>query len=741
MNRQLQKFLESTDFIRAVKVAIAAATPVVLFSYLNLFSIGFTIALGALFTFISDIPGNLRHRINGMLASNLIATGSTVLISLATINNWIFYPVLILLVFFLSMIAVYGQRATLVSFSGLLAMSLSFSHSYTGPELFEHAGMMIGGGIFYLCISMLFYYIRPYRYAELQMAECTLLTSRYLKLRGRLWDGNANRDKITEKLLTLQIELNDIHEKLRETLIRNRTKGGSSNQNRRLLIAHIELVEILELAMATSFDHEKLHRTFSKYPYVLNAYQHLAYNLAALLNRLGQSVEKRKKYTSEHHPYKDLESFKKAIARYEEETNASGAPTTEEVLVLTNMFNYVEKQAEKIKVVEYTFTHAVNQKDLKRKDKDLEKLLTPLHYSPIILTQNLSFSSTIFRHSLRLTLTVLVGFLIGSVLPIQNTYWILLTIVVIMRPGYGLTKQRSFHRTIGTLAGGVIAFGVISVVHNSTVLGIFAMTCMVLGFSFTQRNYPIAATFITLYVIFVYGMLAPDIRDVILFRITDTLIGTALAFTANHFLWPSWEFLNLPTFLENSIKATRDYIREISTFYNRKGEVPLSYRLARKHAFIEIGNLMASFQRMTQEPKSRRKQLGQFYAIVVLNHTLLSSAASLGTFIQSRKTTKASDAFNAISRAIIKNLDNAMQLLSEEQQKIPVNTEAREELNLRFTELKKIREKEIRNSNGAYDDNFKSKMEEGQLIIEHLIGLTNLSENIAKAIRDIQNNR
>ncbi|RAV27873.1 FUSC family protein [Sinomicrobium soli] len=739
MNLQLQKFLESTDFIRAVKVTLAAATPVVLFSYLDMFSVGFTIALGALFTFISDIPGNLRHRINGMLISNVIAAGSTVVISIATVSGWIFYPLFLALIFLLSLIAVYGQRATLVSFSGLMAMSLAFAHTYTGRELIDHVLLMLSGGFFYLGISMIFYYIRPLRYAELQMAECILLTSRYLKLRGCMWNEKANRKKITRELLDLQVELNEIHEKLRETLIRNRTRGGSSNQNRRLLIAHIELVEILELAMATSFDYEKIHRAFHRYPYVLNAYRHLAYNLASLLLHLGQSVEKNKKYTATLHPYKDLESFKKNIDRFRKETNAADHPGTEEVLALVNMFNYVEQQVEKIRVVEYSFTGLVPpRQEVKRKDRELEKLLTPQHYSLITITQNLSFSSTIFRHALRLTLTVFAGFLIGNMLTIQNTYWILLTIVVIMRPGYGLTRQRSFHRTIGTLAGGAIAFGIISVIHNSTVLGIMAMTCMVLGFSFSQRNYSIGATFITLYVIFVYGMLTPDIREVILFRITDTLIGTALAFAANHFLWPSWEFRSLPGFLENSIRATRNYIGEISVYYNRKGEVPLSYRIARKQAFIEIGNLMASFQRMAQEPRSRQKQLGQFYELVVLNHTLLSSAASLGAFIQSRKTTKASEAFNAITKAIVQNLDRAVTQLSENPERHEEHTENREQLNLRFTELKEIREKEIRASGGMHDDNFKSRMEEGQLIIEHLIGLTNLSENIGKAVGKIE---
>jgi uncharacterized membrane protein YccC len=69
------------------------------------------------------------------------------------------------------------------------------------------------------------------------------------------------------------------------------------------------------------------------------------------------------------------------------------------------------------------------------------------------MIENLSFSSTVFRHSLRLTITILIGFIIGKALPFQNAYWIVLTIVVIMRQGYGLTKQRTFHRIFGTILG------------------------------------------------------------------------------------------------------------------------------------------------------------------------------------------------------------------------------------------------------------------------------------------------
>jgi uncharacterized membrane protein YccC len=71
------------------------------------------------------------------------------------------------------------------------------------------------------------------------------------------------------------------------------------------------------------------------------------------------------------------------------------------------------------------------------------------------MIENLSFSSTVFRHSLRLTITILIGFIIGKALPFKMPIG-LTTIVVIMRQGYGLTKQRTFHRIFGTILGALL---------------------------------------------------------------------------------------------------------------------------------------------------------------------------------------------------------------------------------------------------------------------------------------------
>jgi hypothetical protein len=118
----------------------------------------------------------------------------------------------------------------------------------------------------YLLVSLIFHYLQPHRYIELQIADCIRLTAKYLKLRGDLWNVDANREKSSEKQLALQVELNVIHENLRDIIFRNHSSSGSSNQNRKMLIVFVLLIEILELALSTSFNHAKLQEQFEEDP-------------------------------------------------------------------------------------------------------------------------------------------------------------------------------------------------------------------------------------------------------------------------------------------------------------------------------------------------------------------------------------------------------------------------------------------------------------------------------------------
>ncbi len=58
-----------------------------------------------------------------------------------------------------------------------------------------------------MIVSLVFHFVQPYKYVELQIAEGIKLTAKYLKLRGDLWSPEANRTAIIEKQLALQVEI------------------------------------------------------------------------------------------------------------------------------------------------------------------------------------------------------------------------------------------------------------------------------------------------------------------------------------------------------------------------------------------------------------------------------------------------------------------------------------------------------------------------------------------------------
>ena len=730
---KIKEFTIGNNLYNALKVALSAVIPVFVCSYLGHLEVGITIALGAFFTFPSDTPSNLKHKINGLLATIIIITIVNIIINVTYPYPLLFYPIFTVLVFGLSMLSVYGHRATMVAFSSLMILCISFAHIHSGLGILIHSGLLLSGGLFYFLISILFYYINPHRYTELQIVECINLTSKYLKLRGDLWELHSDRKEITRKQLLLQVELNTIHENLREVLVRNRTDYGSSSQNRKMLLALMSLVEIMELAISTSFDHNKLYQKFDDYPKVLITYQNLAYTLAKNLKSLSKKIKKRKRFIQKNTLTEKLFAFEFAIADYK--SNLRENEDSEGVHMLTTMLHYAEKQVEKIKTLENAYTSTVKLKDLNGREKEIEKLAITPYYPISTLTENFSFSSLEFRHSLRITTTLMIGLVIGKVLPFENVYWILLTIVVIMRPGYGLTKERTFNRFIGTLIGAIIGFAILSIEPSRSILIVLTIVFMIMGLTYNPSNYKIGSAYITVYVIFLFAVLHPSDGNIIMYRVLDTLVGAILAILANHFFWPYWESLNTNENIKNSIEANRNYLLQISILYNEKKGITENYRWARNQSFIEIGNLMASFQRTLQEPKSKQVYLQQVYKFSVINNAMLSAAASLGTFIQSHKTTKASASFNTVFDKIIKNLDQSILLLQDEN--IDTAIEMDDQTNESFNELKKIREKELSEGADTNSESFMNKMREAQLVLEQLIWLTNLSENILKTTKSL----
>lgn len=661
--KELFQFLKSNDFSKAVLIGIAITLPIVFGLVFNQLEIGLAIGFGAFWCSPSHVSGKLTHKINGILLSALLIMIVSFLGGYLHYQTWLIIPVLGFLTFSIAFISVYGFRASLISFSGLLALVLSFAHISKALEMYEYAFLIGLGGLWYLLLVVIWYFINPKAHTEEILAETFLLTAAFLETRGKLVGPQPNRDELQAKLLDLQAELVERHAALREILIQSRKKSGLSHYKGKRLLVFVQLVEILEAAIANPVNYDKMDVILKYHPNYVKSFQDFIFEVAKQLRSISKTRYNKRQLPNNKQLILYLERLEQEVEALKNSNNKSDY---EGFLILQNYLEYQKRQFLKIKRIKWLLGNPnMDTKDFIDSNES-KRFIVSQDYSLNILLRNLSFKSNIFKHSLRLAVTVVLGYILGHVFAFQNPYWILLTIIVIMRPSYGLTKVRSKDRIIGTLIGGAVAAGMVLLIRNPYLYAVLGIGSLIIAFSMVQRNYKASATFITLSVVFIYGIIEPDISTVIQYRIIDTVLGAALSYVAMLFLWPAWSFLDIHETIEMSVQANKDFLNQIGLYYEQKGQVPTSYKVARKTAFLETSNLNSAFQRMAQEPKSKQKHLDKIYELVELNHTFLSSLASLSTYIQNHPTTEASEMFKEATHKIDNYLSLVLKTLQKE---------------------------------------------------------------------------
>lgn len=715
--KELLQFIKSISFSKAIRVGIAVTLPVLIGIELGYLEIGLALSFGAFWSSPSDVIGSFRHKKFGILMSATLVMIVSFIKGYLHFELWLLLPVLGLITFAIALISVYGFRASLISFSGLMAFVLSFSLE-SELEIYQYALLLGAGGLWYLLLSKLWYRINPKAETEEFLSETYLLTAEFIETRGKLIDPNEDHEKLQSQLLKLQSDLTTNHETLREILILSRKASGWSNyQNKRLLI-FAQLIEMLETAIANPVNYDRMDALFNAHPQYVKRFQDLIFEMSSQLRMIYEAGNDFRKLPKNATMIQCFEKARQEVALLRE------TEYYEEYLMLQNLLEYQEKQSDKLKRIKRLLgDHNIAEADFIDRKK-AQRFIAPQDYDPMLYFRSFSFKSTIFRHSVRLAVTVMIGYALGSIFAFQNPYSILLIIIVIMRPSYGLTRNRAKDRMIGTLIGGAIAFGVVFLIQDPYVYGIMGVISLVIAISLVQKNYKASATFITLSVVFIYAILIPDVLDLIKFRILDTLVGAGLSYAAMLWLWPAWEFVEMKESIQKSVSANKDFLNKITEYYQLKGNIPTSYNIARKQAFLETSNLSSAFQRMTQEPKSKQREMDKVYELVVLNHNFLASLASLSTYIKNYDTTEASERFITATKRIELNLERVVQCLKD---KTCQGTAALPENELLFGEqLPNLNSLEISNL-GSQNKETVRGLQEAHLVWEQLEWLHSIS--------------
>ncbi|MGH9294782.1 MAG: FUSC family protein, partial [Acidimicrobiales bacterium] len=175
------------------------------------------------------------------------------------------------------------------------------------------------------------------------------------------------------------------------------------------------------------------------------------------------------------------------------------------------------------------------------------------------LRANLSWQSSTFRHAVRLATVLGVATVVFRASELPHGYWLGLTALVVLRPDFATTTVRGVSRVAGTLLGA----GATSVIAaflrpgNGGLTVLFGATIF-LAYLTIRANYLLFSICVTSYVVFLLAFVRLPTSATVTARLTDTVIGGALALGA-YLVWPTWESRLVGPQLADLLDAQADY--------------------------------------------------------------------------------------------------------------------------------------------------------------------------------------
>jgi YccS/YhfK family integral membrane protein len=245
------------------------------------------------------------------------------------------------------------------------------------------------------------------------------------------------------------------------------------------------------------------------------------------------------------------------------------------------------------------------------------------------LRTQLTPTSLLFRHALRLPLALSIGYAMVHLIHPSQGYWIILTTLFVCQPNYGATRRKLGQRIIGTAIGLTLAWALFDLFPNPLIQSCFAIAAGVVFFINRTTRYTLATAAITLMVLFCFNQVG-DGYGLFLPRLFDTLLGSLIAGLAVFLFLPDWQGRRLNKVLANTLTCNSIYLRQIMQQYAAGKSDDLAYRLARRNAHNADAALSTTLANMLMEPGHFRKEADVGFRFLVLSHTLLSYLSGLG---------------------------------------------------------------------------------------------------------------
>ena len=619
----LRTFIYSHYFYLGLRVAIGLVGLALLTQEISDSATAMTVCIGALCTTLMDMPSPLRHKFNEMLASVLLCSAVTLLISLCGPVQWLLMTVLVLVSFLASMMVVYGKKSMPLQLAALFIMTMSMEHQMTWQQSFHHAGLFMLGGLIYLAYAMAIAWVLRHRIKQQVLAEALFELAAYIDIKADFYDTRFNLTEQFNKLVRHQSILADRQQASRDLILRSH----KNSRDAIVVQVHVCMLDLYELILSTHTDYALLRQHLADSD-VLKSLHDLAYKAARDIEAVAYAVTRKRASYAQISYDKEWADIEEEIARLQ----AKGDSAQEALATLRAQRNKIRAILKMIAEL-----HLASQKVYDNvpfwSGADMAPFLSQQKYELKTLLSNLRLDSPVFRFALRVSMAISVGLLIGHWLPYAaHSYWIVLTIVIILRPTFSMTRQRRADRIIGTIIGCVITAIVIRYVHSNIVLMAILFLSIVATPTFIYLRYRYTAIAVSLMILLQMHLVAPSNPNLVSERLIDTLIGAAVAIVFS-FVLANWEYQSLPRLVRQVLNANLSYMQASFALLQGKCFDDFAYRIERKRLMDSLAALSSALVRMLDEPASKQRAVEDINLFIVQNYLLVAHVAALRSIL------------------------------------------------------------------------------------------------------------
>ncbi len=622
----LRTFIYSHYFYLGLRVAIGLVGLALLTQEISDSATAMTVCIGALCTTLMDMPSPLRHKFNEMLASVLLCSAVTLLISLCGPVQWLLMTVLVLVSFLASMMVVYGKKSMPLQLAALFIMTMSMEHQMTWQQSFHHAGLFMLGGLIYLAYAMAIAWVLRHRIKQQVLAEALFELAAYIDIKADFYDTRFNLTEQFNKLVQLvrhQSILADRQQASRDLILRSH----KNSKDAIVVQVHVCMLDLYELILSTHTDYALLRQHLADSD-VLKSLHDLAYKAARDIESVAYAVTRKRASYAQISYDKEWADIEGEIARL----HAKGDSAQEALATLRAQRNKIRAILKMIAEL-----HLATQKVYDNvpfwSGADMAPFLSQQKYELKTLLANLRLDSPVFRFALRVSMAISVGLLIGHWLPYAaHSYWIVLTIVIILRPTFSMTRQRRADRIIGTIIGCVVTAIVIRFVHSNIVLMAILFLSIVATPTFIYLRYRYTAIAVSLMILLQMHLVAPSNPNLVSERLIDTLIGAAVA-TVFSFVLANWEYQSLPRLVRQVLNVNLSYMQASFALLQGKCFDDFAYRIERKRLMDSLAALSSALVRMLDEPASKQRAVEDINLFIVQNYLLVAHVAALRSIL------------------------------------------------------------------------------------------------------------